>query len=233
MPPFRDYPEFMQEGASADRRGGDNKIQRLLFPLLQRRGIADAWANAEDARHEITAECHKLSDDAAFMSSLEAYLASNPIIRASFESVLAQLALAAGVWWQETSPILHPLSRRGWHIGRWLPTFLLVQGPLGRLVKDRNSPLGKRLRTKDSGLPLLCSARDAFHNDHFRRIRNGFAHWSFEWIDRGAESEVVIIHWETGQEEIRVSLRECEALHLLTFTVTEAINKELFVKPGR
>jgi hypothetical protein len=29
---------------------------------------------------------------------------------------------------------------------------------------------------------------------------------------------------------VRVTLLECEALHLLTFTVVEAIDKELFAK---
>jgi len=40
------------------------------------------------------------------------------------------------------------------------------------------------------------------------------------------------VDWETGAETARVSLLECEALHLLTFTVVEAIDKEVFAKLG-
>lgn len=59
-----------------------------------------------------------------------------------------------------------------------------------------------------------------------------YAHWSFEWIDHGTGSDLVIFDWKTGEEETRASLLECEALHLITFTVIEAIDKELFVRPG-
>jgi hypothetical protein len=70
----------------------------------------------------------------------------------------------------------------------------------------------------------------AFNNEDFRLIRNGFAHWSFEWIDLAQHSEIEIVNWETGSEAARVSLLECEALHLLTFTTVEAIDKEVFAK---
>ncbi len=206
--------------------------QQMLFPLLASRGIAKAWADTPDARSDVSTECRQLASDPVFMASLKSYLDSNPIIRASCASMMAQLALAAGVKWQDTAAVLQPLSRRGWHLGRWLPTFLLINGPLGRLLKDKESPLSQRLRVRDSGLPLLCAAMKAFNNEYFRLIRNGFAHWSFEWIDLAQHSEIKIVDWETGSESARVSLLECEALHLLTFATVEAIDKEVFAKFG-
>lgn len=206
------------------------ETQLILFPLLAKRGIAKTWADTLDPRSEVLAECQKIAGDPAFMASLNTYLGSNPIIRASCESMLAQLALAAGVKWQETDAAVQPLSRRGWHLGRWLPTFLLINGPLGRLLKDKESPLSQRLRVKYSGFPLLSGAKDAFNSETFRLIRNGFGHWSFEWIDLAGHSEVKIVDHETGKETARVSVLECEALHLLTCTVVEAIATEIFAK---
>ena len=48
---------------------------------------------------------------------------------------------------QQAAAELRPLARRGWHLSRWLPTFLLIDGPLGRLLRDHQSPLAKILKT--------------------------------------------------------------------------------------
>ena len=199
----------------------------ILFPLLSRRKIAACWATSIDPHNELHAECKQLASDPAFMSSLKAYLKVNPIVLASCESMLAQLALAAGVKWQETAPVLQPLSRRGWHLGRWIPTFLLIDGPLGRLLRDKTSPLSQRLRARNAGLPLLSAAKDAFNAPEFRLLRNGFAHWSFEWIDQTRIPEIRIVDWETGKTTVQLSLLECEALHFLTFSVVRAIDQEI------
>src|SRR5882672_1796252 len=102
----------------------------ILFPLLAKRGIASSWAATDDPVAAVHNECKLLRDDPVFKPELDAFLNAHPIIALSCESMLAQLALAAGVHWRDTTEVLQPLSRRGWHIGRWLPTFLLVSGPL-------------------------------------------------------------------------------------------------------
>ena len=205
---------------------------RILFPLLARRGIAPMWAANLDPVSALRAECRLLASDTGFMSSLRKFLGENPIMETSCESMLARLALAAGVRWQNTAPVLQPFSRRGWHIGRWLPTFLLIDGPLGRLLRSSASPLNERLRGRNTGFPLLSDARDAFNHDTFRLLRNGFGHWSFEWIDRAALLEVRVVDWETGEETVTLSLLECEALHWLTASVVHAIDDELFKPRG-
>jgi hypothetical protein len=161
------------------------------------------------------------------MSALRLFLEANPIIEASCESMLAQLALTAGVRWQDTAPVLHVLSQRGWHIGRWLPTFLLIDGPLGRLIRDSSSPLNNLLRVKSSAFPLLSDARNAFNHNTFRLLRNGFAHWSFEWIVYAPCPRVRIVDWKTGKETARLSLLECEALHWLTVSVVPSLSTQL------
>lgn len=205
---------------------------QILFPLLAKRGMAPTWAADAEPVARVGAECRALASDRIFMGLLGTFLDANPIIEASCRSMLAQLALAAGVQWRDTAPILQPLSRRGWHIGRWLPTFLLISGPLGHLLRGGSSPLNQRLRGRDTGLPLLSEARDVFNNNDFRLLRNGFGHWSFEWNDTLPVAEVRIVDWETGKETVTLSLLECEAFHYLTASVVQAIDDELFKGRG-
>jgi hypothetical protein len=206
------------------------EIDRLLFGLLQTRGIASAWALRQSPRAELNVECQQLFADEDFRLRLTGYLAANPVIAQSIETVLAQLAFSAGVNWQQTKPILHVLARRGQHLARWLPTFLLIDGPLGRLLRQAPSPIAEILKSAHSSFPLLASARDAFNNDLFRKIRNGFAHWSFVWQDVGGAVQIQVFHFETGLMEAQVSLLEAEALHYLSATVIQALDEELLRK---
>ena len=202
----------------------------ILFSLLQARGIAPAWALHESPRTELLVECQRLFSDSEFQLRLTNYLKANPVIVQSIETVLAQLAFSAGIQWQQAQPILHTLARRGQHLARWLPTFLLVDGPLGRLLKQAPSPLAEILKSQHSNFPLLSSARDAFNNDLFRKVRNGFAHWSFVWQDIGGSVQIQVFHFETGKLEAEISLLEAEALHYLSATVIQSLDKELLQK---
>ena len=143
--------------------------------------------------------------------------------------MLAQLAMAAGVRWQDTKGDLQPLAYRGWHIGRWIPTFLLIDGPLGKLLRDTNSPIAQmlsedaRLKPQARLYPPLCSARDVFNCELFRMVRNGFAHWSFCWSGQGGEAMITIVDWKTGTEQERVHCwrrRPSIGLRLKSFTLS-------------
>ncbi|WP_181376314.1 hypothetical protein [Novimethylophilus kurashikiensis] len=140
------------------------------------------------------------------------------------------MAFSAGVKWEQAQPSLHVLARRGQHLARWLPTFLLLDGPLGRLLKQAPSPLAAVLKSTYSSFPLLASARDAFNTDLFRKVRNGFAHWSFVWQEREGSVQIQVFHFETGTLEAEISVLEGEALHYLSATVIESLDKELLRK---
>lgn len=205
------------------------QVEHLLFSLLASRGMAAAWLR-ETPRSALAAECRALVADPVFLSTLSAYLTANPVITQSIETVLAQLAFSAGVHWRQAKEILQPLAHRGWHLSRWLPTFLLVDGPLGRLLRQRPSPLAERLQLDHAAYPLLASARDAFNNDLFRKVRNGFAHWSFTWNRVGSSVQIEVFHFETGAKEAELSLLEAEALHYLVASVTQVLDEELLRK---
>src|SRR5690349_7918827 len=93
-----------------------------LFPHLAKRGMATTWSERATPQDDLWAECSALSQDTATMAALKSFLNDNPIVVASLESMMAQLAMAAGSNWKETDKALQPLSRRGHSIGRWLPS---------------------------------------------------------------------------------------------------------------
>ena len=206
------------------------EIDALLFGLLAKRGIAEAWATTPSPRKALAKECRELIADAAFCEELSRYLIANPVIVKSIETVLAQLAFSAGVEPNPSNPILQQLADRGRHLSRWLPTFLVVDGPLGRLLRQRPSPLAVRLSSVRSQWPLLASGRDAFNDDLFRKVRNGFAHWSFTWCSVGTSAQISVFHFETGVQEAELSLLEAEALHYLSASIIQTIDEEVLRK---
>ena len=209
------------------------QVDTLLFDLLNARGIAKAWAGKSSPRDALAEECRQLMADAAFQKELAPYLEANPVIKQSIETVLAQLAFAAGVDSSPSNPLLQELAHRGKHLARWLPTFLLIDGPLGRLLRQKPSPLATRLSVAYSQSPLLASARDAFNDALFRKVRNGFAHWSFTWQPMGRSATISIFHFETGAKEAEVSLLEAEALHYLSASVIQTLDQEILRKVSR
>jgi hypothetical protein len=207
-----------------------DQVERVLFELLSARGMASAWLQEADPRASLRSECRTLLANGEFRSRLADYLLANPVIPHTVETVLAQLAFSAGANWQSAREILQPLARRGQHLARWLPTFLIVDGPLGKLLRQRPSPLAEALQAGHSTSPLLASARDAFNNDLFRKVQNGLAHWSFTWTDLGGLARIDIFHFETGAKEAEVSSLEAKALHYLAASVIQVLEEELIRK---
>jgi hypothetical protein len=208
-------------------------VDALLFGLLAARGIAKGWASQPSPRQALAEECRQLMSDVAFRRELSLYLTANPVIGQSIETVLAQLAFSAGVEAAPSNPLLRELAHRGQHLSRWLPTFLLIDGPLGRLLRQRPSPLATRLSVAYAQSPLLASARDAFNDNLFRKVRNGFAHWSFTWRAVGTSAQIAIFHFESGVQEAEVSLLEAEALHYLSTSVIQTLDEEVLRKVSR
>jgi hypothetical protein len=205
----------------------DKLLQHLLQTLSGRR-IAKGWAGSAEPYSELLRECRAIAGDSANEGTFRAYLQENPIIQQTVETLLAHSAMISSTRWQDVPDILQPLARRGWHIARWLPTFLIVDGPLGRFLKAPDSPLNVLLRKEHAKYPVLAQVRDIFNNDLFRQVRNGVGHWSFLWQEGSTDSELVMIDWKSGKTTTTVTLLEAEALHLIAFSVIEALDQEVF-----
>ena len=202
-------------------------LLRGLLQHLSARGIASKWAASETPYSDLLRECRMLASDEASLKAFQVYLLANPIIQQTVETLLSHLAMAANVRWQDVPVVVQPLARRGWHISRWLPTFLIVDGPLGRFLKSSDSPLNSILRKEYTTYPALAQARDIFNHDLFRQVRNGVGHWSFLWEEKGNSPRLVMIDWESNRPTATITLLEGEALHLVAFSVIEALDQEV------
>jgi len=205
-----------------------NKLLRELLPKIADRGIAKKWAVADMPYTALVDECRSLQVNQTFLNALRIYLEENMIIVQTVETLLAQLAMAANSNWQDTPAAVQSLSRRGWFVGRWLPTFLIVDGPLGRVFKANDSPLSILLKKEHSNYPVLCAARDAFNHDLFRIVRNGIGHWAFVWKEESSMPQLEMVDERTGNITATISLVEAEAMHLVAFSVIEALDTQVF-----
>ena len=205
-----------------------DELLQMLLQTLATRGLAVEWASVQKPYSGLVEESRNLLSVNAHLEEFRIYLQSNPIIQDSVETLLSHLAMSANAKWQDTPAVVRPLAQRGWHLGRWLPTFLIIDGPLGRFLKDSNSPLNSILKKEYSKYPLLTQARDIFNNDLFRLVRNGVGHWAFYWDEQKDGLYLEMVDWKTGKSTARISVIEGEALHLVAFSVIEVFDKEMF-----
>jgi hypothetical protein len=127
---------------------------------------------------DLERDCRSLCANPEDRRALASYLYGNPVIQESVGTLLASFAITANARWEDVPAIQRPLVRAGSRLARWLPTFLIIDGPLGRVLREADSPLNEILRRRPRSYPALAQVRDLFNNDFFRLVRNGFGHWS-------------------------------------------------------
>lgn len=203
------------------------------FSKLTNQGITSTWANADHPFTDLRNECRQLMSDSAFVADLQAYLQRRPVIHGALSMFFTQIAMAARAQWEEVPEDIRPITARGWFLGRWIPTFLIIDGPIGRFLCHAESPLNVLLRSEYRQYPLLASARDLLNNRLFRRLRNGFGHWSFDWEIIGTESYVVAYDWENGTATARLHQEEADAFHIIAFALIEVLDDVIIRQRNR
>jgi len=199
-----------------------------LLPVLAARGLVRRWAESQTPYSDLSAECVLLSSDPSLRLEFGDYLRASPIIQQTVHTLLSHLAMVTSFRWQDVPMPARLVAQHGSMIGRWLPTFLIIDGPLGRFLRAIDSPLNILLRTQHARYPVLAQARDLFNHDLFRRVRNGVGHWSFAFQQQDAIERLVCFDWESGERTAEVSIIEAETLHLASFSIIECLDQELF-----
>ena len=189
-----------------------DELLRDLLEVLARRGIAERWSQSRTPYSDLRAECSRVASDEAARQQFATYLHQNPVIQLTVESLIEYMAAATLGGPQDADKGLRNLADRGARLTAWLPTFLIIDGPLGHFLRDPDSPLNALLREQHATYPILAQARDLFNHDLFRRVRNAFAHWSF--FLRPGDDRVICLNWDTGQTSVEITPIEAEALHL-------------------
>lgn len=202
-----------------------NEMLRSALLRLKGRITPSAWVSSNTPYTDLRKECILLASDPEFEANLSAYLAQNTIIRRASTMFLA---MAARAQWQDAPEEFRSVAARGWFLGRWLPTFLIIDGPVGRLVLADQSPLSAASTTNKA--PFIHAVRTFLNDRTFRLLRNGFAHWSFDWEVVGPDSFVVAYDWERDLPTAKLHVEEADAYHISAFSIIEVID-DTFLRP--
>ena len=200
-------------------------ILATALGTLATRKLVPVWSTTKAPRTELVEECRRLRASAGFEGDLANYLRSRTILRRALQMFFTHISMAARAKWDEGPPEFRGIMARGWFLGRWLPTFLIIDGPVGRFLTAPSSPLASRL---GPNFPLLADARNLIDDRQFRLLRNGFAHWGFDWEVVQDESYVVAYDWERDLPIAKLHQSEADAFHMAAFALVEAVN-EVFI----
>jgi hypothetical protein len=201
-----------------------NESLRKALNTLVPRFPGSAWAQADAPFSALQSECIVLASTPDFMTELRGYLRGRTVLKRAIESFYTAIAMAARARWQEAAPEHRGVAARGWFLGRWIPTFLVIDGPIGRFFLSDSSPLTARL---GPSYPVLTAAAELMREKTFRSLRNGFAHWAFDWKMVGKDSYVVAYDCERDLPIAKLHLQEADAFHLCAFALIEAVDHVL------
>jgi len=122
-----------------------DEILTDAFARLRSRGISSDWTTSTHPHTALWQECRRLMQDQAFATELADFLRSRTILRRAIQMFFTQISMSARADWRAAPEPIRGVVARGWLLGRWLPTFLMIDGPIGRFVCHRTSPLHPRL----------------------------------------------------------------------------------------
>jgi hypothetical protein len=199
-------------------------VLRRALTRLTHRFPASTWLGSDAPWSALRAECAILASEPSFRTEFGAYLSSRTIVRRAIQAVFTHMAMAARARWDSVAEEHRGIAARGWFLGRWLPTFLVIDGPVGRMFMHESSPLARRL---GPSYPILAAARDLMADKTFRSLRNGFAHWGFDWEVVGKDSYVVAYDWERDLPTAKLHLEEADAFHICAFALIEVVDEVL------
>lgn len=200
-------------------------ILRDALSQLKVRGLASAWGSANQPFSELYAECLLLASNPIFRRELASYLRVHTTVPRAVQMLFTSVAMSARAQWQDAPEAFRSVAARGWFLGRWIPTFLIIDGPIGRFMTADDSPLTGRY---GPDYPLLTAAKDFLGERTFKLMRNGFAHWVFDWEVVGGDSFVVAYDPERDLPIVKLHQAEADAYHIAAFALVEALYGTMF-----
>ena len=198
---------------------------RRAFTALGSRITPSAWTSSDQPYTNMVATFHDLYSQIDVHADVCTYLGKNPSVGSAVEMLFTSIAMSARADWRATPASVRGVAARGWFLGRWVPTFLVLDGPIMRFLKS------EAFRRQTGSPAPFRAVRSFFEVPDFMALRHGFAHWSFSWRTDGNDSEIVALGRRPG-EEVRVSRAEADAFHIITFALVEAVH-EVFLEGRR
>lgn len=188
---------------------------RRAFATLAARVTASAWTTSTTPYAALVDCLRLLAGRPGVSEGVRSYLLTHPAVAHSAEMLFTSLAMSARAEWQAIPEPHRGVAARGWFLGRWLPTFLVLDGPILRFLKSR--------AFQDAGpSPLFRAVRQFFETRDFTLLRHAFAHWSFRW-EVEADDSVIVGTSDTRGRSVRVSRPDADAFHIVTVALIEAL----------
>jgi len=191
---------------------------RRAFSTLSSRVSPSRWVSSPHPYTELVEVFRGLDAQDPVREDVSAYLAANPSVGSAVEMLFTSIAMSARADWKAAPASMRGVAARGWFLGRWVPTFLVLDGPIMRFLTS------EAFRRQTGAPDLLRAVRAFFSNRDFMLLRHAFAHWSFSWRTGGGDSQIVGLG-RSPSEEVRVSRSEADAFHIITFALVEAIHE--------
>jgi len=198
-----------------------DKILRDAFEILKARGVASTWSLENQPYTALFNECQQLIQDESFSKGLRDYIRVHTTLPRGIQMLFTCISMAARARWEDVPDGIKPVVARGWFLGRWLPTFLIIDGPVGRFLSANDSPFTNYY---GPNWPIVTAAKDFLGERTFKLVRNGFAHWGFDWEVVGENSYIVAYDWERDLPVARLHQVEADAYHIVVFALIEVIN---------
>jgi hypothetical protein len=218
--PSSELPEI----EPAERPDHDAQL-RYAFQVLGSRVPASVWSSSSKPQSDLVDGFRALAAQPSVRNDVAAYLAQNPSVGSAVQMLFTSLAMSARADWRSVPAQFRGVAARGGFLGRWIPTFLVLDGPVLRFLNS------SAFRRQEHCTDFLRGVRSFFQAKDFMALRHAFAHWSFSWTTDGIDSEIVALS-RSSSAEVRVSRKEADAFHILTFAVVEAIH-DVFLRTSR
>ena len=198
-----------------------DKTLRDAFEKLKARGVDSVWSSECQPYTALLNECQRLIEDETFSKGLRDYIRVHTTLPRGVEMLFTYISMAARARWEDVPDGIKPVVARGWFLGRWLPTFLIIDGPVGRFLSANDSPFTNYY---GPNWPIVTAAKDFLGERTFKLVRNGFAHWGFDWEVIGENSYIVAYDWERDLPVAKLHQTEADAYHIVVFALIEVIN---------
>jgi len=192
-------------------------VFRRAFTELMPRVASTNWFSSARPFTDLLSGLQALAAQPAIAADVAAHLDVDPSVENAVEMLFTSVAMSARADWRAAPQDVRGVVARGWFLGRWVPTFLVLDGPILRFLTSA------AFRRQNPPMPILREVRKFFQTDEFMRLRHAFAHWSFEWMVE--EHDSIIIGRDGSKETVRVTRKEADAFHIITFGVIQAIDK--------
>ncbi|MDY7093616.1 MAG: hypothetical protein SX243_11660 [Acidobacteriota bacterium] len=198
----------------------DSQLAEAFLTLGDRIPDSD-WRKSDNPYRYLLENLSESRKNSELLADVRDYLTKHPAVSNAVEMLFTSIAMSARADWR-SGPVEHRgVLARGWFLGRWVPTFLVLDGPISRFLRSQ------AFRRQVGTTKILREVRAFLQASDFVRLRHAFAHWSFRWEVTGSDSEIVG-YGKTPSDEVRLSRAEADAFHIITYAIIEVVD-EVFV----